>query len=134
MTVDNLTVIFDGDCGICQASRRAAERRDAHHRLRFVAYQGADLDRIAPGLTREEARRALVVVHPDGRRWHGARAFVAVLRRLPGVWGMMGAVGTLPPVYWLAEPFYRVIARHRAAISRWLGLTQCRIDGPEQSG
>ncbi|NDJ77465.1 MAG: DUF393 domain-containing protein [Chloroflexi bacterium] len=126
-----LTVIFDGDCGICQASRRQAKRRDRHGRLHFVAYQTADLDSIAPGLTREETSRALYLVHPDGRRWRGARAFFGAMRALPGVWGSIGAIGTLPPVFVLAEPFYRLVAHNRAAISRRLGLNACRVELPD---
>jgi predicted DCC family thiol-disulfide oxidoreductase YuxK len=37
----DLTVIFDGDCGLCQALRCRAETLDSGGRLSFVAYQTA---------------------------------------------------------------------------------------------
>jgi predicted DCC family thiol-disulfide oxidoreductase YuxK len=119
-----LIVVFDGDCGICQALRAQAQAWDGAGKLRFVAYQSADLAVLAPGLTRDMARQALYTVGANGRR-RGARAFFEIMRHLPGVWGMIGTLGALPALSWLAEPVYRLVARHRAAISRWLGLNQC---------
>lgn len=126
----NLIVIFDGDCGICQALRRRAERLDTGRRLTFAAYQRADLDALAPGLTRTQASKSLYAVREDGRRLRGARAFFAAMRRLPGVWGVVGRIGSLPPLVWIAEPVYRLVARYRGTISRWLGLTACAIEPP----
>lgn len=126
-----LSVIYDGGCGICHWLRLVAERRDTHGRLHFAAYQTADLDALAPGLTRAEASRALIVVRPDGRRYRGARAVFLTMRALPFPWRVIGAIGALPPVSWLFEPFYRLIARHRARISVWVGLAACRVDPPK---
>lgn len=126
----SLIVVFDGDCGVCQALAQALADRDHHHRLRFTAYQRADLDALSPGLTREMAARSVYAVAPDGSRWHGARAVAEMARQLPGVWGVIGRIGALPPVSLLAEPFYQLVARNRMRISRWFGLTQCRLDMP----
>lgn len=128
---DTLTVIYDGDCGICNWLRMWAERRDSAGRLHFVPNQTADLDALAPGLTREQASAAAYAVFPDGQRLRGARAIFATLRRVPGLWRWIGIVGALPPLVWLAEPVYRVIAHHRARVSVWLGLAQCRV--PEKT-
>jgi predicted DCC family thiol-disulfide oxidoreductase YuxK len=122
-------VIFDGDCGLCQAARRWVQQRDRQGRLRFVAYQVACLP---PGLTAEQAAQALYLLAPDGRRYRGARAVFETLRNLPGWWGLLGTVGALPPLSLLAEPFYRLVARHRAAVSRRLGLTQCQPEPPTE--
>ncbi|HMM27056.1 MAG TPA: DUF393 domain-containing protein [Aggregatilineaceae bacterium] len=124
----SLTVIFDGDCGVCQRLAQFAADRDPARRLRFTAYQRADLAALSPGLTREMTARSVYVVEPDGTRWRGARAVFEIMRRMPGLWAWIGRAGALPPVSLLAEPFYRLAARHRTRISRWLGLTQCRLD------
>lgn len=125
-------VVFDGDCGLCQAARRWAQQRDRRGRLRFVAYQDARLEHLAPGLTAKQAAQALYIFAPDGRRYRGARAVFETLRNLPGWWGLLGTVWALPPLSLLAEPFYRLVARHRAAVSRWLGLTQCQLEPPPE--
>jgi predicted DCC family thiol-disulfide oxidoreductase YuxK len=127
-----LIVIYDGECGICNALRRWAEQRDAANRLQFAPNQTADLDALAPGLTREMASRAVYAVRSDGQRWYGARAIFETLRRLKGVWGVVGSVGAVPVISWIAEPFYRVVAFHRARISRWMGLDVCRIELPRE--
>lgn len=125
-----LTVVFDGDCGVCQALAQALADRDRHRRLRFTAYQRTDLDALSPGLTREMASCSVYAIAPDGSRWHGARAVFQMVRQLPGVWGWIGRIGALPPVSVLAEPFYQLVARNRMRLSRWFGLTQCRLDIP----
>jgi len=127
-----LTVVFDGDCGVCQALAQALADRDRHRRLTFAAYQRADLATLSPGLTREMASRSVYAVAPDGTRWHGARAVFEMAKRLPGLWGWIGRIGALPPLSLLAEPVYRLVARHRMRISRWFGLTQCRLDIPHE--
>jgi predicted DCC family thiol-disulfide oxidoreductase YuxK len=127
-----LLILFDGDCGLCQAARRWAQRRDRQRCLSFVPYQRANLERLAPGLTAAQAARALYAVAPDGRRLRGARAVFETLRHLPGWWGWVGRVGAWTPVSLLAEPCYRLVARHRARLSQWLGLTQCRLEPPAE--
>lgn len=126
-TLDSLLVIYDGDCGICNALRQWAEQRDPADRLQFVPYQTADLDSLAPGLDRARASRAVYAVRADGKRLRGARAIFETLQYIPGTWRVVGRVGVLPPLSWLAEPVYRIIAHHRMRVSRWLGLAECRV-------
>lgn len=121
------TVLFDGDCGVCTALKNWAGRLDAAGRLHFVAYQAADLDAVAPGLTPEMAGQALHFVRRDGVRFRGARAVFETMRRLPEAWGVLGTIGSFPLCSLLAEPVYRLIARHRGRISGWLGLDRCAL-------
>ena len=115
-------MIYDGDCNVCQALKRGIERRDRRDRLEFVPFQEADLEALAPGLDREMASHSVYLVRPDGRRFRGARAVFEALKRLPGAWGLAGRIWAFPPLSLLAEPFYRLVARNRDRISRWLGL------------
>ncbi|HEX3051397.1 MAG TPA: DUF393 domain-containing protein, partial [Aggregatilineaceae bacterium] len=108
--MSGLVVVYDGDCGICDKLRQMAVKRDRKQRLKFVPFQAADLNAISPGLTVEMTSRALYAVRQDGKRWHGAQAVFMSMRELPGVWKVIGAVGSLKPVSLIAEPFYRVVA------------------------
>jgi predicted DCC family thiol-disulfide oxidoreductase YuxK len=119
--------IFDGACGVCTASVQWVQRRDVAGRLACLPYQTADLDSISPGLTEEMANRAAYFVRGDGHRFRGARAVFEALRRLPGVWKLVGTVGALAPVSLLCEPVYRLFAANRTRISIWLGLTACAV-------
>jgi predicted DCC family thiol-disulfide oxidoreductase YuxK len=122
-------VIFDGECGICNAVREWAEARDHAGRLRFVAYQTADLDSLSPGLTRRMASRSVYFIYSDGRRVGRARAVFEMLRRLSGVWRSVGMVMVQLPFWPLAEPFYNLVARNRARLSARLGLSYCLVEG-----
>lgn len=126
-------LIYDGACGLCTAAARWVARRDAARRLRLVPYQSAHLPSLAPHLTSEACRRAVQWVHMDGRHCSGAQAVFEALRSLPGVWGVIGVVGTIPAVGLLAEPVYRLAAAHRSRLSRWLGLTACAFPATEDS-
>jgi predicted DCC family thiol-disulfide oxidoreductase YuxK len=120
-------VIYDGDCGVCQASKDWAAGLDATGRLGFSAFQTADLAKVAPGLSPEMASQALHFIRSDGRRFQGARAVFETMQRLPGVWGVLGAILSFPVLSFLAEPFYRLFARYRGHVSRYLGLDRCAI-------
>ena len=95
-----------------------------------MPFQTADLARIAPGLTVEQAGQTLHLLQPDGRQFVGARAAFETLRRLPGLWGLVGSMGAWPPLSLAAEPFYRLFSRYRATISSRLGLEQCDVSSP----
>jgi predicted DCC family thiol-disulfide oxidoreductase YuxK len=99
--------------------------------MEFVPFQTGDLERIVPGLTPELASRSLTFVSKDGRRFRGARAVFETMRRLPGAWGALGAILSFPPLSLLAEPFYRLFARHRGTISQKLGYDRCELPAPE---
>jgi predicted DCC family thiol-disulfide oxidoreductase YuxK len=125
-------VIFDGDCGICNATREWAEARDREGRLKFVPFQTADLDALSPGLAYDAASRMAWFITPGGRRVGGARAIFTILTRLPGAWRFAGAVGAFVPISLLCEPFYRIVAHNRSRISGWLGLNYCMVRGVPQ--
>ncbi len=123
------TIIFDGECGICNATCEWLEARDRERHLRVLPYQTADLDALSPGLSADMASRMAFYVTPDGRRVGGARAVFLSLKALAGFWRVVGTLGAFAPVSLLCEPFYRVIARNRSRISAWLGLSYCLVQG-----
>jgi predicted DCC family thiol-disulfide oxidoreductase YuxK len=127
-----LSVYFDEDCGICQATVRALRPLDRGRRLTFLGYDD-DLP-LPPGLDREalEARRAVeIVVHvrSTGAVLGGARGMLQILAALPllrfVVW-----LGRLPGLSHLLEAGYRAVARNRRRISAALGLNACRVRLP----
>ena len=121
------TVIYDGECGVCNKAAGYLQSMDRAHALVFIPYQSANLAHMSPGLTPSMTNRAMYVVEPDGHRYGGARAMFALLRRLPRLWGVVGSVGFFQPLSLLAEPFYRLFAHNRRTVSRWLGLAECPI-------
>ena len=126
-------VLYDADCGLCQWSADVGARRDRRHRLVFRSLQTADLAALSPGLTPEMVREELYFVRPDATRCAGIHAVARTLFNLPFPFKAAGLILSLPPVAWLLTPLYRFVARNRAAISGWLGLTVCRVSSIEPS-
>jgi hypothetical protein len=61
---------------------------------------------------------AVHVITPDGDVLHGGRATLYVLDRIG--WHTLARVSSVPPLVWLVELGYGLVARHRGALSRAL--------------
>jgi len=81
------------------AGARWVQRRDSRGRIRLVP----EMD--PPTLTAEDA---------GGRVFTGAAAVARVLRELSAPLRVLGALYLVPPVGWLADRYYRRVARRRA--------------------
>ncbi|KPL86269.1 thiol-disulfide oxidoreductase DCC family protein [Ardenticatena maritima] len=122
------TLIYDGDCGICQWTAEWVRKRDRQHRLHIVPFQAIEPGEVAPGLTRADCARAVHLITPEGRRFRAARAMFETLRLLSPPWRWIGTL--CAPFSPLFEPAYHLIARSRHRLSRWLGLDACRLPEP----
>ena len=105
-------LVFDGDCGFCTASVNFLKRwcRPA---IRIVPYQRLDL--AAHGLTLSQVTTSvqwLPISEAEPVR-HGAAAVARVLLRSRWPWRPLGALMLVPPISWLAEAVYRIIAANR---------------------
>jgi len=122
MTVPTLTVVFDSGCGVCASSVRWLAQRDRRAAFAFV---GNDAPALPPGVSREEAQAAVVVV--DGqRKWTGAAAVARLLRELPA-WAPLGLFLALPGVRAAAAAGYAAFAPRRHRVSALLGLESCAV-------
>lgn len=134
MTEGKSIVIYDGNCGVCTATADWIEAHDSGDRMDCIPFQTADLQAISPGLTPEMTSRMAWIVKPDGMRYGGSRAVFEILKRLPGVWGVIGWVGANPIITLIVEPFYRLFAANRHWVSARLGLTVCKVpERPQKS-
>ncbi len=115
MPDERLEVYYDGTCELCRAAADAWRRDDSARRLDLQPLQ-AELPLDAPQRSRLEEE-----IHVrDGSGWHsGARAILAIYRRLPGGWlpALLLRAGI---ALGIADPVYRLIARHRAHLPAFL--------------
>jgi predicted DCC family thiol-disulfide oxidoreductase YuxK len=123
-----VTVVYDGDCGVCSAAVALARERAPRGGVAFTASQSlSDAQRAAI-----EARAGAgvfdrsIVLDGAGRTLTGARAVNATLALLfPRSAPYVAVVERIAPLVALEDAGYRFFARHRRAISRALGLTAC---------
>jgi predicted DCC family thiol-disulfide oxidoreductase YuxK len=110
------TVIYDGECGICQQSVDLLKRWDREHVLQYVPFQDeAAVARFHVALPALAA--AMHLVFPDGRVFAGADAVPELLRLLPGKRWLAAWFG-MPGVLPLARRLYARIAARRHCLVR----------------
>lgn len=111
MPVDQVVLIYDGACGMCDDAVALVRRWDRDGRLTCVPFQ--DEARVAGyGVPLRELAAAMHVVLPDGRVYVGAGAAPEILRRLPGKAWIAALLG-LPGVMPAARRLYAWIAARR---------------------
>lgn len=108
-------VLYDADCGLCKWLLSLFLRWDRAGRLRPLALQRPEADKLLADLTPEQRAASWHLVSPAGRRDSAGAALVPLLRLLPGGGVPAGALARTPRV---AEGGYRWVADHRAGLSR----------------
>ena len=125
---DRLVVMFDRDCGLCQATARRLSRWDRHSRLELLSLQDAlTADRPLVATTARN-RPVLAELHVlderTGRVDAGGDAALAIAAVLPGG-RLVGPLRRVAPVRWVVRVAYGLVARNRHRIGR-----QLRLEGP----
>ncbi len=118
-----LTVVYDTDCGVCQASIAWLRKRDRRGVLRYL---GNDAEPLPAGVTLEETNHTVVVLEEDGRKYVRAEAVVRLLRELRG-YKALAALLSAPGMKALANFGYDQFAKRRHRISAALGLRACPV-------
>ncbi len=82
------TVIYDGICPLCLRTMVTLDAMDLRRRLTYMNLEQdwAVVSAIAPGLAREQARSAMVVVSPEGVVFNGFAALRQLAKLLPPLW------------------------------------------------
>jgi predicted DCC family thiol-disulfide oxidoreductase YuxK len=119
-----LTVLYDRDCGICGLTAAALRRWDRNGQFELVPLQVAEAGgdpRLADVAGRYLLADELHVVAERGEVASGGDAALAIIDALPGGW-VLRPWAMLPPFRTLTRIGYRLVARNRGALGRWLGL------------
>lgn len=110
-------LLWDGDCAFCRRSVEWAERRDDGHAFRAIPYQQAPAPPMTPEL-RVACARAVHVLTPEGEVLRAGRACLWILQRIG--YPALARVLALPPLVWVVEAGYWLVARNRGLASRVL--------------
>jgi predicted DCC family thiol-disulfide oxidoreductase YuxK len=125
-----LTLLYDGECGVCDATVRAVLRADPGGPLRFAALKGDFAERVISRHPRLRDVDSLVLVQtdPHGEEQIDIRsdAALGLAEYLGGVWRLL-LVGRLVPRR-IRDGAYDLFARHR---HRLLARPDhCRVPSP----
>ncbi len=110
-------IVWDGECGFCRRAVEWALAHDVRRQFAATPYQEVPNPPMTPDL-REACRKSVHVRTTDGRWLRGGRACLFVLERVG--WPRLAAVAAVPPLVWLVEAGYRVVAGNRTFFSRVL--------------
>lgn len=106
------TVVYDGDCRVCQRLARRLAVWDDRDCLEIVPSQQHGVRARFPWIPARAYTESLQLVRSDGRTWQGAAAIEQLLSVLPrGRW--IAWIFRIPFVRAIAERAYRSFARNR---------------------
>jgi predicted DCC family thiol-disulfide oxidoreductase YuxK len=111
-------ILYDDDCGFCKLSVRALLRLDRDERLRPVAIQSDEGQRLLTEVPAEQRLESAHLVTPGGQVISGGAAAKYVARLLPGGRVPARALHRYPAA---TDAAYRWVARNRSTFGR-LGL------------
>jgi predicted DCC family thiol-disulfide oxidoreductase YuxK len=112
-------ILYDRDCGFCKWSLDKLLRWDRAGRLRPVAIQSDEGERLLSGMSREAMLDSWHFVEPDGSVTSAGAAAVPLARLLPGGRPIAFVLGRFPRA---TERAYRWVADHRGPLARVLRI------------
>jgi predicted DCC family thiol-disulfide oxidoreductase YuxK len=125
-----ITVLYDGNCPLCQRTIRTIRPMDLLHRLNVVDFRTADLPRLAAshGVELDPARldREMIVIK-SGRTYGGAKGARVIAGALPALW-IVWPFLALPGLSQIASAVYRTVARNRMSLLKCDPSGACAID------
>ena len=110
-----LQVFYDGSCSVCAAKMELFRRKDRAGRLGFVDISRPDFDPAPFGITLDAFMHEIHAIDREYRVYRGVEAFRAIWQAFPSstLYGVLGALVTLPGVNILARCAYWSFARFR---------------------
>jgi predicted DCC family thiol-disulfide oxidoreductase YuxK len=125
-------LLFDGECGLCQASVRFILRHERHPTLHFAPLAGQFGSAVLARHPALASANSMVWVTdaegPDERVVIRSAAALGAARYLGGLWALLGVFVLIPQA--IRDRLYDLVARHRHRI----GLAACSLPMEEMSG
>lgn len=107
-----LTVLYDGACGLCRASVARVRRIDPGGRIELVDLHDVSVAARFPQVDSEKAMRLMQAVDPSGRVYSGVDAWARVGLALPG-WNLVAWLLLVPGIHFVTQGIYAWVARNR---------------------
>ena len=117
-------ILYDGDCGLCNAWVDFVLKQDKHKRFKFAPFQSE----VAKVIDLDAAVNLESIVYVrSGRKYSKSGAALRILRDLGGIWLITWIFWFIP--FFIRDLIYVLIAKNRYRI--FGKTTSCRIVNPE---
>ncbi len=117
-------ILYDGDCGLCNAWVDFVLKQDKHKRFKFAPLQSE----VAKVIDLDAAVNLKSIVYVrSGRKYSKSGAALRILRDLGGIWLITWIFWFIP--FFIRDLIYVLIAKNRYRI--FGKTTSCRIVNPE---
>ena len=116
---ENLSVLYDSKCVLCQMEISFLRKKDEHRRIRFTDIESADFDETDPkngNISYEAAMRRLHAIRSDGEVVQGTEVIRAMYTEVNLGWWY--AFTKLPIVRTIVDAAYDIWADYRTVITR----------------
>lgn len=120
-----LTVVYDGNCVLCQQTRRIVRMLDWLKRVEFLNIHDWNIvSQRYPNLDFEQAMGQIHAMTEDGQMYGGFYGMRRILRELPlgfPLWLLL----QMPGMSLLGKRVYGLVARNRYRINKMFGAPVC---------
>lgn len=123
MSLEQLSILYDAECGFCSRCRAWLQANEGHVRLEFVPKDDPSVPLRFPGLAPSDDE--LTVIDDHGGVYRGPDAFIMCLYALEAyrAWSLRLAAPSLKP---LARRAFELISSSRHSLNVWLNLSSDR--------
>jgi predicted DCC family thiol-disulfide oxidoreductase YuxK len=118
-------LLYDSDCGFCRWSVDKILAWDRRRRLRPLALQDPEADRLLGRMDADVKMGSWHLVTADGRVYSGGGAAAPLFRLLPRGRPLAAVLAAFPG---LTDRTYRLVARNRDRFGRLVGQSACEVD------
>jgi predicted DCC family thiol-disulfide oxidoreductase YuxK len=123
--MERAVLLFDEDCGFCRWATDRVLGWDRRGALRALPIQSQEGDRLLDGMDDRRKLGSWHLASLGGRVDSGGAAVAPLARLLPLGGPLAEAAGAFPAA---TDALYRMLARHRTALARVVGVRACAVD------
>jgi predicted DCC family thiol-disulfide oxidoreductase YuxK len=124
MQIEQLTILYDSDCGFCARCRAWLQQNEGQVALEFIARDSPEVARRFPDLEPNIADE-LLVIDDHGGVYRGPDAFIMCLYALEAYRGWALRLAA-PGIKHLARSGFELVSSQRHRINDWLSLKSDR--------
>jgi len=130
-TVERAVILYDADCGFCRWSADKVLAWDRRGRLRPVALQDPEADRLLTGMDHDRRMASWHLITPDGHVFSAGAAVPQLMRLLPAGAPIALVASTFPTT---TQRLYEWVAHHRETLAGMLGRRRRSVDPQARRG